>query len=70
MADEIKQEEKNTCEKKTASTLIKVVLGLVFLLLGVLAIIIWLPALWTVASGCLGPVLVLAGLVTLAIAKE
>ena len=70
MADEIKQEEKKVDIKKTLSTIFKVILGLVFLVLGVLAIIRWLPALLSVIKGCIGLFLILAGLITLAIAKD
>lgn len=70
MAEEIKQEEKKVEGKKIISTLFKVVLGLVFLALGVLAIIKWLPDLLAVIRGCIGLFLILAGIITLAIAKE
>jgi len=70
MAEEIKQEEKKVEAKKIISTLFKVILGLVFLALGVLAIIRWLPDLLAVVRGCIGLFLILAGIITLAIAKE
>ncbi len=70
MAEEIKQEEKKAEPSKILSTLIKVILGLAFLVLGVLAIIGWRNDLLALIRGCLGPFLVLAGLITLAIAKE
>jgi len=70
MAEEIKQEEKKVDIKKTLSTIFKVILGLVFLVLGVLAIIRWLPQLLSVIKGCIGLFLILAGLITLAIAKD
>jgi hypothetical protein len=70
MAEEVKQEEKKTDIKKVLSTVLKVILGLAFLVLGVLAIIKWLGALLLVIKGCIGLFLVLAGIITLAIAKE
>jgi len=70
MAEEIKQEEKKTDVKKIFSTIFKVILGLAFLLLGVLAIMTWLGNLLIVVKGCIGLFLILAGLITLAIAKE
>lgn len=70
MAEEVKQEEKKTDPKKLFSTALKVILGLVFLLLGVLAVKIWFGALLTVVKGCIGLFLILAGIITLAIAKE
>lgn len=56
--------------KKTAATLIKVVLGLALIVLGVVAVIGWWGSLVEVVKGCAGLFLVLAGLITLAIAKE
>lgn len=70
MAEEVKQEEKKCDMKKTMSTIFKVLLGLVFLALGVLAIIKWLPDLLTLIKGGIGLFLLLAGVITLAIAKE
>ena len=56
--------------KKAASTFMKVILGLVFLVLGVWAIVAWWTDLLCVVRGCIGLFLVLAGIITLAIAKE
>lgn len=75
MAEEIKQEEKKPEEKKEERkkimwTIFKVVLGLVFLALGALAIICWWRELLLIVKGCIGLFLILAGLITLAIAKE
>ena len=70
MAEEAKQEEKKTDGKKTISTMFKVVLGLVFLVLGVLTILRWWGNLLIVLKGCIGLFLILAGVITLAIAKE
>lgn len=70
MAEEVKQEEKKVDVKKIASTIFKVILGLVFLALGALAIIRWWPQLLDVVKGCIGLFLILAGIITLAIAKE
>lgn len=70
MAEEIKQEEKKGNVKKVLSTILKVILGLAFLALGVLAIRAWKSDLLVVIKGCLGLFLLLAGIITLAIAKE
>lgn len=70
MAEETKTEEKKVDVKKILSTIFKVVLGLVFLVLGLLAIIRWWNLLLLVIKGCIGPFLLLAGVITLAIAKE
>ena len=70
MAEEVKQEEKKCDMKKTMSTVLKVLLGLVFLALGALAIIKWWPDLLILIKGGIGLFLLLAGVITLAIAKE
>jgi fatty acid desaturase len=70
MAEEVKQEEKKGDVKKTMSTVLKVLLGLVFLALGALAIIKWWPDLLILIKGGIGLFLLLAGVITLAIAKE
>ncbi|MDD5097091.1 MAG: hypothetical protein PHU59_01165 [Candidatus Omnitrophica bacterium] len=73
MADEKKccEDKKGCCDpKKTLSTLLKVVLGLAFLVLGGLAILKWWAALLMIVQGCIGLFLILAGVITLAIAKE
>lgn len=69
MAEDVKQEEKAD-GKKIISTIFKVILGLVFLVLGVWTIITWRRDLLLVVKGCIGPFLILAGVITLAIAKE
>jgi len=70
MADELKQEEKKVDAKKIFWTIFKVILGLVFLALGALAIYKWWGSLLVVVSGCVGLFLILAGIITLAIAKR
>lgn len=70
MAEEVKQEEKGSDTKKIFATALKIVLGLVFLLLGGLAVWKWFGALLAVIKGCIGLFLILAGIITLAIAKE
>ncbi len=71
MAEELKQEEKKCCEAKNVfSTLFKVILGLVFLVLGVWAVLHWFGSLKIIFKGCIGLFLILAGIITLAIAKE
>lgn len=71
MAEEIKQEEKKeAC--KVMPMLFKVVLGIVFLVLAGYLLIsrLWWHHTWLVIKGCAGPFLILAGIITLAIAKE
>jgi len=69
MAEEVKQEQKQE-GGQMLSTIFKVILGLVLLVLGVLAILKWWPMLLSGIKACIGPFLVLAGVITLAIAKE
>lgn len=69
MAEEIKQEEKKE-PSKALSMIFKVILGLAFLGLGVLAIIAWWQDLLVVVRGCIGGFLILTGIIFLAIAKE
>jgi len=72
------QEEKKCCgtaesccdPKKMFSTLLKIILGLVFLVLGGLAIYNFWSQLLVIIKGCIGLFLLLAGVITLAIAKE
>lgn len=69
MAEEVKQEEKKE-PSKVLGTIFKVILGLVFLALGVWAILRWWQLLLMLVKGCIGLFLILAGVITLAIAKE
>jgi len=48
----------------------KIILGIVFILIGLVALIRWWPSLWTVIKGCIGLFFILAGVITVAIAKE
>jgi fatty acid desaturase len=70
MAEEVKQEENKQDAKKIFSTILKVLLGLVFLVLGLGAVIRWWQVLLLVIKGCIGLFLILVGVITLAIAKE
>lgn len=56
--------------KINSIVLIKVFLGLVFLILGALAALYWWEAVLTVFKGCIVLFLFLAGIITLAVAKE
>ena len=54
MAEEVKQEEKKADVKKIVSTIFKVILGFVFFVLGIVAIIAWWSVLLLVFGGCFG----------------
>jgi hypothetical protein len=73
MADEVKKEEKGGGAGKAFSTLLKVVIGLAFLAAAVYLLAFrhwWGGYTLPVIKGCAAPFLILAGLITLAIAKE
>jgi hypothetical protein len=72
MAEEIKQEEKKCCceGKNICWTIFKVILGLALLTLGVWAVMHWISSIKIIFKGCIGLFLILAGIITLAIAKE
>jgi len=70
MAEEVKQEQAKPETSKVFSVVLKTVLGLGFLALGVLSIVRWWMHLKVVILGCVGLFLLLAGIITLAIARE
>lgn len=57
-------------KKNILGTAFKVILGIAFIVLGVMAVVVWWSSLVEVFKGCIGLFLILAGLITLAIAKE
>ena len=57
-------------KKNILGTAFKVILGIAFIVLGVMAVVVWWSSLVDVFKGCVGLFLILAGLITLAIAKE
>jgi len=69
MAEEIKQTESKE-SKNSLSAILKVLLGIIFLALGVWAIVVWRYDLFVLIKGCAGLFLLLAALITFAIAKE
>ena len=66
MIEEIKKADTPKC----FTTFLKVILGLVFLGLGAWAILRWWEFLFMIIKGGIGLSLILAGIITLAIAKE
>lgn len=69
MAEETKEVEKKE-GGKAVKTLLKVILGLALLAVGIALVWAWRADLWILIRGGLGLFLVLAGVITLAIAKE
>ncbi|MCF7870942.1 MAG: hypothetical protein K9L95_06150 [Candidatus Omnitrophica bacterium] len=65
MAEE--QKKKGTAAVKT---ILKIILGLIFIGLGIWAVIAWWKDLLVVVKGCIGLFAILAGAITIAIAKE
>jgi hypothetical protein len=65
MAEE--EKKKGAAAVKTA---LKIILGLIFIGLGIWAVIAWWKDLLAVIKGCIGLFAILAGAITIAIAKE
>lgn len=70
-------EEQNKAQeaevKKTsnnAKMVIKLILGVALIVIGLIALISWYKELFTIIKGCIGLFVILAGAITLAIAKE
>ncbi len=61
------EEKKSSARLKTT---MKAVIGLALIALGILAIVAWWWSLKVVFKGCIGLFLILAGAITIAIAKE
>ena len=70
MAEDVKQEEKKENTKNVLSTIFKVILGLVFLVFGAWLVYRGWYYLLALVKGCVGLFFILAGIITLAIAKE
>jgi len=66
--EELKEEKEE--KKEVFKTALKIVLGLILIGVGIWAVIGWWQALWTVFKGCIGLFLILAGAITIAIARE
>jgi len=68
---EEKKENQACCDKKSCSgMLVKIIIGIALIFVGLLIVLRCWHSLWIVAKGVSGPILMLAGLVTIAIAKE
>ena len=72
MAEEVKEtkEQEKTDGGKAVKTFLKVLLGIVLLALGGYLVLRWWGHLFNLIKGCAGLFLILAGVITLAIAKE
>lgn len=66
-------EDKKVDEKKCCAwskSGFKVLIGVVLIILGLSAVISWWPNLLALLKGCVGLLLIMAGAITIAIAKE
>ena len=70
MAEEAKTEAKKENGKKMMATIFKVILGLAFLAFGAWLVYRGWGDLWVLIKGSIGLFFILAGIITLAIAKE
>ena len=70
MAEEVKTEAKKEDGKKMMATIFKVILGLAFLALGAWLVYKGWYYIWVLIKGSAGIIVILAGIITLAIAKE
>ncbi len=70
MAEEVKTDAAKENGKKTLATILKVILGLAFLILGALLVYRGWFHLLNLIKGSVGLFFLLAGIITLAIAKE
>ena len=61
-------EEKKGCG--APKTILKFALGALLVIVGIVLVWMWRESLWIMLKGCLGLILVLAGAITIAIAKE
>lgn len=64
------EEKEKKSAKEVASKILKVILGAVFVVAGIALIIICWGDVWTLIKGSIGVVLLLAGVICFAIAKE
>lgn len=67
--DECKKTEEKTCCPCSKSGL-KVLVGVVLIIIGLSAVISWWPNLLALLKGFVGLLLIMAGAITIAIAKE
>ncbi|OPX30523.1 MAG: hypothetical protein B1H08_01405 [Candidatus Omnitrophica bacterium 4484_171] len=64
---EVKEDKKSS---EGFKTVMKIAIGVILVILGVWAVFGWWSFLWDVIKGCIGLFLILAGVITIAIAKE
>jgi len=66
MAEEEKKEQSGMGFKG----ILKIIIGLVLVVVGIVLVIVWIRPLITLVEGCVGLFLIMAGAITIAIAKE
>lgn len=70
MAEEVKETQEKRKSSEVFKTFLKMALGVILVIIGGVLIWKWWPSVWTVIKGCLGPFLILVGIIIIAIAKE
>lgn len=70
IAQEIEELEKEDKSREIYKTAFKLALGIVFILVGVVTWIGWRDFFIVLLKGCIGPFLIFAGVIAIAIAKE
>ncbi|UCC95490.1 MAG: hypothetical protein JSW40_01760 [Candidatus Omnitrophota bacterium] len=72
MGEQEKAQETKVAETKTpvGKAILKYLIGIVLVVLGALLLWTWRASFICVVKGCIGPFLILAGAITIAIAKE
>ena len=64
------QDDKKCCAGSIVKSGSKVILGVALIILGLWAVVGWFKFLLVVVKGCIGLFLLMAGAITIAIAKE
>ena len=64
------EEKKEKASGAGFKTVLKVIVGLALVVLGIALVILWFSPLIELIKGCLGLFLIMAGAMTIAIAKE
>lgn len=68
-ANDKKVDGEKSCYACSKSS-VKVIIGVVLIIIGLSAVISWLPNLLALLKGCIGLFLIMAGAIAIAIAKE
>ena len=64
------QEQSEPEKKGNFRVFLKICLGLVLLVLGVAALLVWKNDFFSLVKACIGPILILSGIIAIAIARD